>query len=540
MPQPRRRFLKLGAVAALGGIAGCSTSQDDTGTTPTADGNGAEGESDDDGSDGGSDYGWTAATFDAYWYSLYNMSTNIAMSANGVLFPHNDQQQQTFEKRIEGITTAADADGPPIANPNLNMAAFTEGDPHFTQQPVFENDAGKPDASTLTWDPSHSSGVVSPASLAWTHLKGVTWAKNFEQHADILPDTVAPKFRAQVLTTLAQIGVKAALVDGTLRKNDDDMLLVSAFRPSDGSVVDATPRVRHHSAMLWFLSDLVSLATNDWFGYVNPEPLIPADKLQGLADGMARTTMHAFDPVDVADTSTRLAGELLGGLGWYGTHAGSAQLQSMTADYANSLADAVESQTSGGTVENGTANLAATQGIVGQGLLWASEVDGVDRTGFADQVLSYLLEDLWDADAGTFATGTDDSTYRITARDAGDVTGGLNAADALLDTSRVREVFPTYFDQTFNVGGLQRAQRPQSVDEGREGQPPLSPNAGGDHGQAAVYNAAVEYADGEWTVVDDRFKTAEALYLANQDVWIGRWAGQPYEGRGVPGRTDSP
>ena len=37
----------------------------------------------------GPEYGFQAATFDAYWYSLYNMSTNIAMSGNGVPFPLN-------------------------------------------------------------------------------------------------------------------------------------------------------------------------------------------------------------------------------------------------------------------------------------------------------------------------------------------------------------------------------------------------------------------------------------------------------------------
>ena len=45
-----------------------------------------------DGDDSGQQYGWQQATNDSYWYSLYNMSTNIAMSGNGVRFPHNEQQ----------------------------------------------------------------------------------------------------------------------------------------------------------------------------------------------------------------------------------------------------------------------------------------------------------------------------------------------------------------------------------------------------------------------------------------------------------------
>jgi len=503
----------------------------------------------DEGVGGGStqNYGFETAAFDAYWYSLYNMSTNIAMSANGVLFPHNEEQRKAFRKRVKGITKAADVDSPPVANPNLNMAPFTEGDPHFTQQPVLSNEAGKPDASTLKWDPETSSGVVSPSSLGWTHLKGVTWAKNFQNHFDLLPtDSIAPKFRAQVLSTLAQLGVRAALVAGNLRKNEENMLLVSEFSPAKGEVVDGTPQVGHQSAMLWFMSDLTSLAQGGWFGYENPEPLIPANKIQQMTDGVAKTTMNAFPPESILDSATtRDVGELLGGVGWYGTHAGSSDLESAAADYANGLADRIRENLAGnGRVENGADNQAATQGVVAQGLLWASQVEGVDLADTAADVTGYMLDELWDANAGTFASGEGDatSTYTITARDAGDITGGLNAADAVLGYSGTRETFARFFNQTFNRGRLQRAERPPSHDENAEYPLALPPAAGGKFGQAAVYNAAVEYDTGadEWSVSDPRFRTADALYLANQDIWVGNWAGDFFQGRGVPGESDRP
>jgi hypothetical protein len=103
-------------------------------------------------------------------------------------------------------------------------------------------------------------------------------------------------------------------------------------------------------------------------------------------------------------------------------------------------------------------------------------------------------------------------------------------------------VYARYFNQTFNRGRLQRAERPNSRDEGAEFTLPLPPAAGGEYGQAAVYNDAVEYDTGadEWTVVDDTFTTAWALYTANQDIRIGNWAGDFFQGRGVPGRSDQP
>jgi plastocyanin len=497
-------------------------------------------------------YSWQDATWDAYWYSLYNMNSTIAVSGVGVLFPHNEEQQQVFEQRLQGLLQNADVERPPIKSANLNVAPFTEGDPHFTQKPVapFTGDAERIHADTMAWDDAEMSGVVSPASVAWTHLKGVTWAKNFQNHFDILPSDMAPKFRSQLLATAAQLSIKTTLVDGgpdgngALTKGDDSLELISGFNPKKGEVVDETARPMQHAAMLWFLSDMTSLAKGGWYGYVNPEPLIPPEKIQQLTDGMAKATMEAFPPEAILEAgTTRDLGVMLGAVGWYGTHAGSEELQNRAAEYANALADAVKERLGdGGALEAGSANQAAAQGAVGQGLLWASQIPSVDREEPARRVLTYLLEDLWNEDVGTFADGGDDGSYTITARDAGDITGGVNAADAVLGIDGAKRKFASYFDQTFNRGRLQRAERPASRSEDAEYTLPLPQNAGGEFGQAAVYNTEVTYdteAD-EWSVSNDRFTTAQALYLANQDIWISQWAGDFFEGRGVPGTNDEP
>lgn len=66
--------------------------------------------------------------------------------------------------------------------------------------------------------------------------------------------------------------------------------------------------------------------------------------------------------------------------------------------------------------------------------------------------------------------------------------------------------------------------------------------AGGEYGQAAVYNTAVEYDVGpdEGTVAHHRFTTGDALYLANQDVRISQLGGDVSQGRGVPGENNEP
>ena len=572
----RRNFIKIAGAGGAVGLSGCVGGGGDeagTGDGGDTDGTGGDGDGESEGEGEGEgegeqqtvSYEWSDATWDSYWFSLYNMSTNIAMSGNGVLFPHNEQQQQAFQNRLPAMLEVSGEDGPPVANPNLNMAAFTKGDPSFTQEPVLENENGKPDATTLWWDGSESSQVVSPSSLAWTHLKGVTWAKNFQNHFDLLPDSLAAEFRSMVLTTLAQIGINAALRvggpqgNGALTKGES-LELVSQFRPpgavyteEQGEVFelpespgypDRTTRPHHHAAMLWFLSDINSLAQNGWYGYENPEPLVPAQEIQNLTDGMAETTMNALSPSNVeSQETTRSVGLMLGAVGYYEPQASSDELSSMAAEYANGLAGVIEDNLAGnGMVENGANNQAATQGIVGQGLLWASEMDGVDHTDAAEDVLGYMMDTLYDEEAGTFASGDGDDTYTITARDAGDIVGGMNAAINVLEVDGAKETYATFFNNTFRRGKLQRAERPQSRNEDFEYTLPLPPEAGGEFGQAAVSNAEVEYDTGadEWSVTDEAFRTEWALYLANQDIWISQWGNEFYEGSGLPGTNQQP
>ncbi|WP_254820801.1 cupredoxin domain-containing protein [Haloglomus halophilum] len=501
----------------------------------------------DGGEGGGQQYGWQQATNDSYWYSLYNMSTNIAMSGNGVRFPHNEEQREALNKRLPAILEAAGADKPPVKNPWLNMAPFTEGSPKFTGKPVLSGDDGRPDASTLRWDKAESSKTVSPSSVAWTHLKGVTWAKNFEEHQDILPGSMKPLVRAQVLTTLAQIGTNATLIaggpegNGALTKGDS-LELISGFKPGSGEVTDDTTRIEHHTSMLWFLADLHSLAANEWFGYVNPEPLVPLQGIRKLMNGMFKTTSQAFDPETAAQAgSPRDLGLLLGGVGWFGSQA-EGEMASNAATYANGIAAQLEgSIEASGQVSAEIDNQAAAQGAVGQGLAWASQLDGVDHLGTARDTLGYMRDELFDPDIGLYRAGAG-STQTYTARDVGDITGGVNAANAVLGLGSVKEQYAQFFNQCVNRGRLQRAERPPSRNQDAEHTLPLPPKAGGEFGQAAVYNGEVEYdaENDSWSVTDERFYTAEALYLANQEIWLSNWGGDFYGGSGVPGQTDEP
>jgi plastocyanin len=74
---------------------------------------------------GATSYGWQDATWDSYRYSLYNMSTNVAMSGNGVLFPHNDEQQEAFDKRFPAMLKAADQEMTPVKRSSTRAPVHT-------------------------------------------------------------------------------------------------------------------------------------------------------------------------------------------------------------------------------------------------------------------------------------------------------------------------------------------------------------------------------------------------------------------------------
>ena len=494
-------------------------------------------------------YDWFDAANDAYWYSLYNMNSIYQMSGNGVTIPVKEKQREMFKERKQKILSNVPRhDKLPVENPHPNIAPFTSGDPHFQEEPeipirVHDRDQYRPDGNTTKWNTEQSSQEISPAAVGWTHLKGITWAKSFENEFNLAP--IASKDRPQFLGTATQMGIKFALKEGHLLKNpddEDDMRLIGAYNWADDEVTEETAGPEDYAAMLWFLSDMTSYAENEWFGYKNPEPIIEFDEIQQLTDKMADTTFSEYPTEQILDAgSARDIGVMLGATGWYGTHAGDEEMETEAADYANALADAIESSLAeDGRIENASSNQSGTQGVVGQGLLWASQINGVDRQDAAESILNYLLNELWDEQAGTFASDQDATTYTITPRHAGDITGGLNAADAVLGMDGVKDRFATYFNNTFNRRRLQRATRYSAYRPEGEYPLPLSPEADGEYGQAAVYNAEVEYDvdSDEWHVTDDSFDTPSSLYLSNQDLWISVWGGDHFPGRGVPGRSD--
>lgn len=537
----RREFLMLSG-AALTGFAGCLDGRPGTtvetptpGPTPTATPTQTPSVP---------VYGWEAATLDGARYSLQNTCTALITSGNGLPFPANQRQLEEFESRVIAILGRSGIRRHPVRDAAHVVAPFTEGDPGYVEEPVFDLDGGRRDGETLRWERSRSAMTVSPASLAWTHLAGVTWAKNLERHFGSPSRVPVPRFRAQMFATLAQHGIRFALVDGNLLEDEDgdDLQMVSGYRRGEG-VVNEEARPLHHTAMLWFLSEMVSLARGGWFGYVNPRPLLKVERLEELMNGVARTTMALFPVESLGNLSMREMGEMLAAIGVFGRQTRDQQLLSRAVDYANALAGAVEENVEGsGWVGSGALNQAATQGMVIQGLVWASRLGGVDYRALAERMLRYLLEELWDPDAGTFASGEGDTVYTISALDAADVVGGLNAGIHVLGRDDVEQVFGTFFDQTINRGRLQRADL--SVLSGGESRHdlPHPGDAGGPFGKAPVFNGEVEYDTerDEWRVTDDRFRAYPAMALACQTAWMGRIGERPYPGFGIPGRSDTP
>jgi hypothetical protein len=64
------------------------------------------------------------------------------------------------------------------------------------------------------------------------------------------------------------------------------------------------------------------------------------------------------------------------------------------------------------------------------------------------------------------------------------------------------------------------------------------PQAGSDD----MASAAADYATALADVVEDNLAGNGRVEggAANQDIWVGNWGGDFYQGRGVPGKSDTP
>lgn len=495
--------------------------------------------------------GWERATEDTYWYARYN-AESLLSSANGVQYPLTHRQQAQFESFLDRILAETELSEPPIRRlETLCIGPTPRATPRYTRRPTFEP---RPIQSTLGWA-TPSNRTLTAAGGAWTNLAYSQLSLAFEDFGD--PETGSndvAHFYARLYGRVAQYGLDFAFLDDAVlrderrerearsEENEQKLFLNLAYDATDETAVAsraALDRPNDYAAVLWFLSMMLDFAGS--VGYDESDEEIDVNDVEALADMTARTVVDEFSPSQiVAEEGARGVGYMLSAVGWYGARGRNDHLLEDVERYADSLAGTIAINVStDGRIERAdeTVNQAAVQAAVGQGMLWAAEGLGVDAEDEAQDVLDYLLDDSWNFRTELFEDELDPRTRTtLTVRDAGDIVGAINAADAILRRDDAREIFVPFFEQSIEESQLQRAQRRPSVDPDEEFSLPLPTRVGNRLGEPPVFNSEVAFdaPRDEWSVLDNAFTAAPAMYAASQGLWLGQIGRNFFPGRGIP------
>ncbi|WP_323191731.1 hypothetical protein [Halostella sp. PRR32] len=516
----RRRLLQAVAAAGLVGVTGGRAAGQDT-------------------------YDWTDATEDAYYYSRYN-AESLLLSGNGVTYPRSRARRAEFDDLIDEIRDESGLDELPIRGlRSVVIAPYNAGDPSFVERPVYNP---RPVQDTLRWAEPESQ-TITPRGLSWTIAADVVWSTLFED-VGVTPSSDEDDFYAQLFGQTAQRGINYGFLEEEAlrdsRREDDEsadkVFLVREYDVATGEATsgsEADDRPIDYLSTLWALSLATAFVDGGALGYDTPEPAVDEELVVELTDMVARTVVTELSGSEIVSKgSVRDLGTALSAVGWYVTQGDDGDVVDAAEEYADSLVSfAIEAMDIDGRVgpvdEN--VNQAAVQGAVGQGLLLAEETAGTDSEVEGELAIEYLLDNLWQRGLDVFDDERPGPMTQLTVRDAGDIVGGLNAADEILNLEAVEDtIFPSFFRSLFIRGRLQRAERSESRDPDADFILPLPANAGGQFGQAPVYNTALAYdlPTDRWEVANARF-SATAMYLATQSGWIGSFEGDTGD-RGIP------
>jgi hypothetical protein len=312
-----------------------------------------------------------------------------------------------------------------------------------------------------------------------------------------------------------------ALADVLARRLVDGRGVFAARRP-DGSF--AAPRAGDQAVVLWGAANLILAATSprDDYWHEAWRELVDADDYRALAD-------RAFSAVEqLAPESPAERALAVEALGRYALATTDKERRQNALALARGHADVLRRLTEASSSD---AALAV------YGLIEAGRLLGEDPYATAAaELFERVLLPKWDDRLGAFAS--DGATVYTPAATAA-VVAGLNAMRWHGPAGLARtatELYPRFIETVLVRAGLQLASPlplvPAQYRKGRPGFAEARPDTAFAHptpasldkaGVAPVFAGEVVHENGTWRVSDRRFRTAEAMFLANMLV-------MPHEG----------
>lgn len=455
-------------------------------------------------------FGSGARVWEGYWYSRYGLGSLVMKSGNGDLFVPDMGMVQTMVMMVSDDLSAA----VPPKNPALLQRVFNAGDPRF----VFPNDGDPLDFGDERWGPPLDANT-SEAAFGWTMLKETQWAKQFHvdshfghpqtPNVDGIPGA-QQRFAGMVLFV-------EAVMQATTWMNSPGLF-------------DATDPAGRYVALM-AMSDLVMILEQNPLPHSvdnRYRPVIEMMMAPQTADQVAAMFRAAADglfsalpsPVTIAESSL-----FIRALSWY-TWASQTNLALARIQQRNA-ADFLNVAVPSSPVET----FQVLRGLVEASRALASPTYLTRVRGIFDAVMA-----TFDPSTGLFQG---QSVY--TTDDIGEIVGALH--ELLLfggfdsGPGEIDAILTPFFLEIINRGNLQISAPPMTAQAQYEidqlggvetlfRYPPLPfpRQVGGPNGTAPVFGASLAWdvGAGRWIVDSQRFDTAGAMHLANEDFWFHR------------------
>ena len=443
-----------------------------------------------------------AAQEEAYWYSLYNVAHLTMFSGLGELMKGGGMTSLIDWLKGGGVQKAELVEGM-----NMLSSVYKSGESSFVRPIAPDN------KKSLSWDTEKMDKTLEPSAQAFTIIKSVT--KNFhrDHHETSQNQRVAiamypeAKEMAKLLSEkmMNQRGLFVALSPEGKKEN---------------------PKSFDQVTVLWAFSDLA---------LVSSDPEIPPYNDSDLSRWATRMADKAFKATKILPSQSIVEKSLA--IEAYGRYAAATDNQRLRMEAIKSIGKYAEQ------LLKDTPKTITEMGLSVYGLGEAYRITGnYDFLRNALKIFNRDMEKLWDEKAGVYATFKGAERYAYTPFDAGAVLSALNTVlwhtlppyEKPLDSgpSLAGKRYIRFFENVVVISGLQQASDISLVEKiYLEREPeiyfahpslPQPEKAGGKFGKAPVYAGEVTYENGEWKVTDPRFKTMEAMFLANMSVILNR------------------
>lgn len=443
-----------------------------------------------------------AAQKEAYWYSLYNVAHLTMFSGLGELMKGSGMTSLIDWLKGGGVQKAE-----LVKDMNMLSSVYKSGDPHFTHPIDLDN------KKSMGWDTNKMDKTLDPSAQAFTIIKSI--AKNFHRdyHETAQNQRVA-------IAMYPEAKEMARLLSKKMMDNKGLFVALS----SEGK--KEKPKAFDQLTVLWAFSDLA---------LVSSDPEIPPYNDSGFSKWSTKMADKAFRATKILPPRSIIEKSLaIEAYGRYAAATENSALRKEAIKLIKSFANQLLKDKPKTITEMGLSVYA-----LGEAYRITGNYEFLKK---ALKIFNRDMEGLWDEKAGVYATFQDAKRYVYTPFDIGAVLSALNTilwftvptyknpqdSGAILASKR----YVRFFENAVVISGMQQSSGISLVEEiylKREPEIhfahpalPLPEKAGGRFGKAPVYAGKVIYENGKWKVVDQQFRTMEAMFLANMSVILNR------------------